>query len=152
MFKQFIFVPIFIFLMQCENNSEIDCSAVSCYAETLFIKLIDTNSGENLLENGTYSDIDFEILDEKSNSVPFYLSSGTIGNYIGTTIPGTPSETLKYIFKIKNKTLFSTQITVEKTGEGNSCCGIQKEVKNIVVSGTENEIDISKNTITIFIE
>ena len=56
------------------------------------------------------------------------------------------------ILKIKNKTLFSTQITVEKTGEGNSCCGIQKEVKNIVVSGTENEIAISKNRITIFIE
>tara|TARA_R110000796_G_scaffold252571_1_gene387995 strand:+ start:39360 stop:39821 length:462 start_codon:yes stop_codon:yes gene_type:complete len=153
MFKSLFLIPIFIFLLQCENDSvSEDCSAVTCYVETLHLQLIDQNSNENLLENDTYIQDDIAITDNNSNAIPFSIVSSSFGQAIQILLTSTRTELLNYTFTIKNKTTFNSTISIEKTGEGNFCCGIKKEVTSITVTGIENEINLSKKTIMVFLE
>ena len=150
MLKYLFFLPISIFLMQCENDATEDCSATTCYAETVYIRLIDKNTNENLIANNTFSEGDINIVDQNENTISFELFSETDGT-IAVIIASTTSETLNYTFQIGTEINFNTLIAVEKIGEGNYCCGIEKDIAQITVTGIDNEIVYETNTITIFV-
>lgn len=152
MLKYLIFFPISIFLMQCENDTVEDCSATTCLAETLHIALIDKNSGENLIENGTYQKKDIILTNKGNNPVSFYIiNSENLENLIAIPIQSTQTETLDYQFTIATQINFNMLVSIEKTGEGSYCCGIEKNITGIQVNTLENEKLINKRLITIYI-
>lgn len=152
MLKYLFFLPISIFLMQCENDATEDCSATTCTANTLKLIIVDSTTGENLIENGSYTDADISIFDEKNMASLFYVNTTESVPGIQLQVAITESQEKSYTVSLKSDASFSTTMDVKKIGEGSECCGVDTQINSISVSGATSEINLSNRSLTIFID
>lgn len=156
MYKTITILFLSFFLIQCDSNSDElskeDCSAVQCADSSLKVLILSSTTNENLIENGTYTLNDISVLDEDNKPVAFSVNISTSEPAVYIQLNSIVTEIRNYTMILKTQTTANFELAIEKTGEGNTCCGIENQINSISVSGVTSEIDSANRTITVFIE
>ncbi len=141
-----LFALLIIFsVSSCETN---DCETVVCAPNSTFqFQLIDKNSGENLLANGTYQISNLNITTTESESeVGFEL---TTENAIVSLETPNNTESINYAVQISSENLF--QVAIEKERITGECCSVIN-FTSVAISSVDFQINSELGTYTILIE
>ena len=137
--KLILLINLIFLSLSCDNNNNIDCSAVTCQAATPTILLNIIENNENVFDSNTYTLDDIAIND---SNIEISLITGS--NEANTTLlyiqdPDWTEGNFEYTFTFGSDTTFNSTVTF-LTGSESECCGRVTSIENISVNtGTLQE-------------
>ncbi|WP_299623107.1 hypothetical protein [uncultured Tenacibaculum sp.] len=148
--KKFIFLTVLVFLNSCNITDDCDDSIV-IYCPNSFqlsFALLDKDTDENLLTNGTISLDDLKIINNADNSeIELFRVDSNDSFAFSNFIPD--SQDINYSVLLSSDKIFD--ITAEATKETTSgCCDTVINITNIKLEGVVTEID-NTDTYKVFI-
>ncbi|MDB2606871.1 hypothetical protein N9Y48_03725 [Zobellia sp.] len=146
--KLFFVLPLFLILSMCtSDDSEIlDCSAVLCASNfsDLYLKIIDSESDENLLINETYTALDIVI--SGSETILFSIQEVLEERVLTLSDSTWEAGTYEYTLSIGDSHNFDLTLTLESTG-GEGCCSNRIFLASFEIDGQVQKEDVG----TLFI-
>ncbi|KJD33381.1 hypothetical protein PK35_05850 [Tamlana nanhaiensis] len=147
-------IAIYLFaliILSCNNSDDNtpDCSTVDCAVVGLFIKVIESNSGENFIENHAITTEDITVTSNENEAISFSVYGDSSTQYKHTIATSFfSSEDL--IIDIEN--LESIRVSYDRIEpKTNQCCDFG-DIENVEVTSNQNfEFDEDLNILTIFI-
>lgn len=150
----FLFTILSLSLLSCNNDDDtsVDCSAVSCAASGIYLELLSDSDEANLFTNETLSEENLTVTNTITNEeVNFRLSQESIlvlptGSYT--------EEFTEVIYQLANsdETLFTLSLESKRELNANVCCP-NDSIRNISFGETESEtVDVDTNTYKVFLD
>lgn len=145
-------LPIICFLLfasGCKKND--NCKDIECLSPpvSFVFELLDKESNENLITNGTYQSSDIEMINEATNQkTPFVLISENNLNLIVINNIGWKDESIDLDIKGKGITLFKFHTDAKRINK--DCCSFT-EYQNLKISGPSFTYDSAKGIYNILL-
>jgi len=141
MIKKSIFLLFILTFSSCFNsNDSADCSTVLCAASenTVFIRFLDSESEENLLDNNTILSETIQIMDIENKEVtPVIGETPNFGKILGFTVSTETYGDKFYTISFDGGDSFTIQFFSEYRGGG--CCGVYTVIDGVEISTYTNE-------------
>lgn len=135
--------------ISCDKNDNTpDCSAVDCISLAIYVKLINSKTSNNYIQENNLTSDNISIINVNNESISFFIlpESESIYNKTIAIVPNQLNQTIS----VENLTeiLLLYEITPPKT---NSCCDFG-DIENLeVTSEYSSEFDDNVNMLTIYI-
>ncbi|MFD2827656.1 hypothetical protein ACFSYG_14350 [Leeuwenhoekiella polynyae] len=150
----FLFTLFSLCILSCNNNDDtpVDCSAVSCAASGIYLELVSNSDETNLFENETLSEENLTVTHTiTSEEVNFRLSQESI--LILPTGSYTEEFTeVSYQVTNNNEVLFTLSLEAKRELKANVCCP-NDSIRNISFGDTTTEpLDEEPNAYKVFLD
>lgn len=139
--KKLIFSSILLCASFCCGEEEEDCSLLDCLSvdNSIYIKFLDSTSGENLITNGSYQASQIAISDANTNSVDFELQKDFEDqDLLVIDLQNEPIGEQAYQITLGDNTPFNFTLTTF-SGAGSFCCGPYTGIDEASLFGIEGE-------------
>lgn len=150
-FKKIAFSSILLCAsLCCPEEDTVDCSLVDCLSvdNSIYFKVIDKTTGENLISNGTYLASQINIQDLDSNIVDFELQKDFENqDLLVLHLQNNHFGDLGYQITIEDENPFNLTLTAFFI-EGDECCGPYIGTDDISLTGIEGEF-VNQGTLPI---
>lgn len=134
----------------CKEDDKVDCSLVDCLSvdNSIYFKVIDKTTGENLISNGTYLASQINIQDLDSNIVDFELQKDFENqDLLVLHLQNNHFGDLGYQITIEDENPFNLTLTAFFI-QGDECCGPYIGTDDISLTGIEGEF-VNQGTLPI---
>ena len=142
-------ICILLFFSGCKKND--NCKDIECTSPPggFVFELLDKESNENLITNGTYQPSDIEVINEATNQkTQFVFISENNLNLIVINNIGWKNESIDLDVKAKGSTLFKLHADAKRLTK--DCCSFT-EYQNVSISESTFSFDSSKGIYKILL-
>ncbi|MER3320119.1 MAG: hypothetical protein RIB79_17625 [Allomuricauda sp.] len=141
MIKKVICLTAICLFFSCnDSNDSADCSAVICAPSenTVFIRFLDSESEENLLDNYTIPSETIQITDIESKEVtPIIGETPNFGKLLAFTVSTDTYGDKSYTISFDGGDPFTIEFFSEYSGGG--CCGVYTVIDGVEISTYTHE-------------
>nr|WP_298924673.1 hypothetical protein [uncultured Allomuricauda sp.] len=149
--KRLFFSSLLLYtFLGCKEDDKVDCSLVDCLSvdNSIYFKVIDKTTGENLISNGTYLASQINIQDLDSNIVDFELQKDFENqDLLVHHLQNNHFGDLGYQITIEDENPFNLTLTAFFI-QGDECCGPYIGTDDISLTGIEGEF-VNQGTLPI---
>ncbi|WP_396591700.1 hypothetical protein [Allomuricauda sp. R78024] len=149
--KRLFFSSLLLYtFLGCKEDDKVDCSLVDCLSvdNSIYFKVIDKTTGENLISNGTYLASQINIQDLDSNIVDFELQKDFENqDLLVLHLQNNHFGDLGYQITIEDENPFNLTLTAFFI-QGDECCGPYIGTDDISLTGIEGEF-VNQGTLPI---
>jgi len=139
-----------LFLMSC--NEDDDCGEIDCTTPpvTFWFDIVDSTTGENVFDNGTYARSDIDLTDTLSDEpVAYNFITVNERNLIEITSVGEETEVVNIEVSLVGESIFQFYVDAERKTE--DCCNFT-EYNEIELTGANFELDNETGIYRVFID
>ena len=115
-----------IIVSSCSSDSDsalADCSAVSCASGNIIIQFLDTETGEDVFFNNTYSFDDLTIIDVSNNAdFPFFTGISDESQIAQVALNAFSESRSNVVLRITVPDGFETDLSFDVEFQGGECC------------------------------
>lgn len=133
-----------------------DCSLVDCLSvdNSIYFKILDKTSGENLITNGTYQASQINIVDSNTNAVNFEFQKDFENqDVLFIDVQNETFGDIGYGIRLGDMSPFNFTLTTSFI-QGNECCGPYTGTNDTSLSGIEGEFENDRTLplwVTVFV-
>lgn len=141
-------ILLIVIFQSCSNE---DCDSCFTPPESFRLELIDRESGENLLTNGTYKPKDLTLTDVLNNNeaVEFTFLSENDTNLIHIGSIGWETEIVNLKMAVSGTPVFELYVDAERKTD--ACCSFT-EYNKITITHSEFELNTQTGIYRVFVE
>lgn len=124
-------------LLSCKNDDPADCSLVDCLGvdNSIYFEIINGNSRENLLTNGTFQSTDITVRDANTNMVAFEIQNNFQNEaFLVVDLEDMDFGAQEYQIRVGNDVNFTLALETSFM-EAGACCGPYTGTEKINLSG-----------------
>ncbi|WKK65999.1 hypothetical protein [Lutimonas zeaxanthinifaciens] len=138
-------------LMVVLSCSDKDCEDIDCFTPPFIFTfdIQDKESGENLFENGTYTEDQIEVVNKSDGSERAYQFIGGEINFLRIPSIGWETEIAEVVIKLDGQEAFTLFVDVERLTE--NCCNFSK-YNETRIDNADYEYDQQREIYRIYLE
>lgn len=140
-----------LILLVVQSCNDKDCEDISCFTPPFIFTfdILDKETGENLFDNGTYTEEQIEVVNKSDGSERAYEFIGGEINFLRIPSIGWETEIAEVLVKLDGEEAFTLFVDVERRTE--NCCSFS-EYNETRIDNADYEYDQQREFYRVYLE